>query len=166
MPEPTWLHVLFTLKQKLTDQAMRKMLVLLLVSVSSPLLAQRWSGELGTDYVYANPIGGMGRIIDRGHGISLNIGAVTPSQHFALGLDMSYVQYAREKTKQEYNLDDGTVAPMEIIVLNSFANFMGYARWYLTTKGLVRPFLVGKLGYSMFSTDLSVYDPDDNDHCE
>jgi hypothetical protein len=146
--------------------SMRKIFIVLLVSASSPLLAQKWSSEFGLNYVYAKPIGGMGRIIDRGNGIGFNLGAVNPHQRFTFGIDMSYVQYAREKTKQEYNLDDGTVAPMEIIVSNSFANFMGYARWYLTTKGMVRPFLVGKLGYSLFSTDLSVYDPDYKDHCE
>jgi hypothetical protein len=151
---------------------MRIVLVLFLVSATSSLLAQdslltrRWGAEFGLNYVYANPMGGMGKIVDQGHGANLNIGGLTPNRHFAFGVEMAYVQYSRDKTNQEYNLDDGTVAPMEIIVLNSFANFTGYVRWYLVTKGLVQPYIAGKLGYSNFSTDLSVYDPDDNDHCE
>ena len=141
-------------------------MIILLVSASTPSLAQKWGTEFGLSYVYANPTGGMGRIIDQGHGVNFNFGMATPSQRFTYGIDFSYAQYARDKTKQEYTLDDGTTAPMEIIVSNAFVNVSGYARWYLTTQGMVRPYLVGKLGYSLFNTDLSVYDPDDNDHCE
>lgn len=55
---------------------------------------------------------------------------------------------------------------MEMIVINSYMNIMAYTRWYLASEGLMRPYLVGKLGYSNFSTDLNIYDPDDTDHCE
>jgi hypothetical protein len=145
---------------------MKKMLVILLALTCYTVQAQRWGKELSLGYVNANPTGSMGEIIQRGHGILINYAFVTPNQRYSFGIDLSYAQYGRDKSTQAYTMDDGTVAPMDIIVTNSFADFMAYSRLYLSTKGAVRPFLVGKLGYTKFSTNLDIYDPDDGDHCE
>ncbi len=145
---------------------MKKLLLIVLTLVCFSVQAQRWGREIGFSYGYSKPVGGMGEIIDRGHGFTMNYAFVHPNKHFSFGLDFSVAQYGRDKTTQEYTFDDGTVAPMDIIVSNYFINFMAYSRWYLTTEGKFRPFVVGKLGYSRFSTDLNIYDPDDRDHCE
>lgn len=128
--------------------------------------AQQWGQELGLNYVYANPAGAMGGIIDRGHGVTTHYGFVHPSSRLAFGLDVAFAQYGRDKNREEYTFDDGTVAPMDIIVSNSFANFMAYSKWYLREGGLLRPYVIGRVGYSAFSTNLNIYDPDDQDHCE
>jgi hypothetical protein len=145
---------------------MKKSLFIILMILSSTAYSQRWGRELGLNYIYANPIGGMGHIIERGHGGTLNYGFVTPDHRFAIGLDMSIAQYGRDKSRQEYTLDDGTVAPMDIIVSNSFVNVMFYGRWYAKLSGPIRPYLSAKAGYSRFTTNLNIYDPDDWDHCE
>lgn len=144
---------------------MKKLLIIVLVLAGYSVQAQKWDSEFGLNYVYANPSGGMGNIIQQGHGVSLNYGWVNPNQRFAFGLDVSLAQYGHDKSRQEYTMDDGTVAPMDIIVSNTFWNIMAYSRWYLAVQGPVRPYLIGKLGYTRFSTDLNIYDPDDNDHC-
>jgi hypothetical protein len=145
---------------------MKKMLIIALALSSYGVQAQTWGREFGIGYVNANPVGGMGEIIQRGHGVALNYAFVNPNQRFAFGLDMAYAQYGREKSTQEYTFDDGSVVPMDIVVSNYFVNVMAYTRWYLTPGGAVRPFLIGKLGYALFSTDLNIYDPDEADHCE
>ncbi|MGC3944371.1 MAG: hypothetical protein QM762_07620 [Chryseolinea sp.] len=145
---------------------MRNLYTIIIVMASFVAQAQKWGFEIGANYLYANPFGGMGKVIDRGHGANLNFGVVTPSNRFVFGVDMSYTQYDSEKSTQQYTLDDGTVAPMDMNVISYYMNFTGYARWYMTTHGVVRPYLVGKLGYAMYATDLNIYDPDDTDHCE
>ncbi|MEJ1238328.1 hypothetical protein WBG78_09375 [Chryseolinea sp. T2] len=145
---------------------MKNLYTLLFVMTSFAAQAQVWGFEFGANYLYANPFGGMGKVIDRGHGVNLNIGTVTPSQRFAFGVDISYTQYDNEKSKQEYTMGDGLVAPMEISVVSYYTNITGYGRWYMTTHGVIRPYLVGKVGYAMYTTDLNVYDPDDADQCE
>jgi hypothetical protein len=145
---------------------MKKLLVIVLALACYSAHAQRWGRELGLNYVYAKPVGGMGHIIQQGHGATINYGLVKPDGRFAFGLDLGFAQYGGDKSRQEYTLDDGSVAPMDIYVNNSFVNFTAYSRWYLSTEGLIRPYLVGKLGYSGFSTDLNIYDPDEGDHCE
>lgn len=129
---------------------MKKLLLIALTLLCFSVEAQRWGREVGASYLYGKPIGGMGVIIDRGHGLSLNFAMAHPNKHFSFGLDVAFAQYGRDKTRQEYTMDDGSVAPMDVIVSNYFVNIMGYARWYLTTEGNIRPFLVGKLGYSRF----------------
>jgi hypothetical protein len=145
---------------------MKNLLFIVLTLASFSVLAQKWGKEFGIHYLYADPVGGMGRIIARGNGVAMNFGFVKPDNRFAFGVDVSFAEYGRDKSRQQYEMEDGSFAPMDIIVSNSFVNIMAYSRWYLAVKGPVRPFLVGKLGYSAFSTDLSIYDPDDADHCE
>lgn len=145
---------------------MKKLLVVVLALACNSVYAQKWGREFGLNYVYAKPVGSMGQVIAQGHGGSLNYGWVKPNGRFSFGLDLSIAQYGRDKSQQEYTLDDGTVAPMDIIVSNSFVNVMTYSRWYLGVEGVLRPYLVGKLGYSGFSTNLNIYDPDESDHCD
>ncbi len=128
--------------------------------------AQRFGREFGFNYVYSDPMGGMGVIIDRGHGGTVNFGLVTEDRRFSFGLDMSLSQYARDKSNQEYVFDDGSTANMEVVVTNMFGTIMPYARWYLTSEKLFRPFLSAKAGYTWYNTQLNIYDPDDWDHCE
>src|SRR5688572_26520868 len=120
---------------------MKKLLLIVLTLVCFSVQAQRWGREIGFSYGYSKPVGGMGEIIDRGHGFTMNYAFVHPNKHFSFGLDFSVAQYGRDKTTQEYTFDDGTVAPMDIIVSNYFINFMAYSRWYLTTEGKFRPFV-------------------------
>jgi hypothetical protein len=145
---------------------MKNLLVIVLALLCYSVQAQKWGQEFGLNYLYANPVGGMGRIIQHGDGVTLNYGLVIPNGRFSFGAEINLAQYGRDKSRQEYTMDDGSVAPMDIVVSNSFANIMVYSRWYLSTKGLLRPYLTGKLGYTGFSTDLNIYDPDDNDQCK
>jgi hypothetical protein len=145
---------------------MKKLLFIVLALASFSVQAQNWKREYSVNYIYANPVGGMGRIIARGNGATMNFGFMKPESHFSFGVDVSMAAYGRDKSRQQYEMEDGSFAPMDIIVSNSFVNAMVYSRWYLSVKGPVRPYLVGKLGYSAFRTDLNIYDPDDRDHCE
>jgi hypothetical protein len=145
---------------------MKKLILLSVVLLSYSVHAQKWGFEAGVGYVYANPLGGMGRIIDRAHGVNTNVGLVHPGRAFVFGVELSYAQYGRDKSEQEYTFDDGSTAPMDIIVSNSFINVMGYSRWYLALDVPLRPYLAAKAGYSHFNTNLNIYDPDDFDHCE
>jgi hypothetical protein len=67
---------------------------------------------------------------------------------------------------QQYDLDDGTTADMEVTVSNAFANFLLAGRYNIIKEGKFQPYLSAKGGYSNYRTDLNIYDPDDNDHCE
>jgi hypothetical protein len=78
---------------------------------------------------------------------------------------MSANGYGYNKTRQTYSFSDGTTAPMDIVVSNNFYNFMLAGRHFLS-QGKIQPFVVAKIGYSIYSTNLSIYDPDESDHCK
>jgi len=144
----------------------RVLSLLLLICAAHVLRAQRWSGETILNYVYTTPLGSMKNTIKRGNGLTITLGAITPTRRFAFGIDLSYTQYGSDKTKQQYDLEDGTTAKMQVNVSNSFGNYLVYGRWFVIAKGKFLPYLSVKTGYSSFRTDLNIYDPDDWDHCE
>jgi hypothetical protein len=145
---------------------MKKLSIILLTLVCYSVHAQKWHNEWGLSYAYSNPSGAMGNIIQQGHGGNVHYGWVNPAGRFAVGLDLSLSLYGHDKSRQEYEMSDGSFAPMDVVVSNTYLNIMVYTRWYLATQGPLRPYLVGKLGYTRFNTDLNIYDPDDRDHCE
>ena len=103
--------------------------------------------------------------IRNAHGFNLDVYFTPKEKRLSLGMEMSVNIYGHDKTRQTYTFSDGSTAPMDMIVNNSFYNVLMAGRFYLS-KGNVMPFVAGKLGYSFFSTDLGIYDPDDTDHCE
>jgi hypothetical protein len=145
---------------------MKKLLLLSLLTFAMCSLSAQRKQEVGLGYVYADPIGSMGYNIAHANGFTVNYGLLTLEDRLAVGLDLNYAWYGRDKSRQEYLMDDGSSAPMDIIVNNSFAVFSVYGRWYLKTEGPLLPFITAKLGYAYFATDLNIYDPDDFDHCE
>lgn len=138
----------------------------LLFLITSTAIAQRWSPEWGLNYVYTNPLGSMKNNIRRGNGVSLGFTLLTPSKRFSAGVEMQYTQYGFDKSMQQFDMDDGTTADMEVTVSNTFANFLLEGRYNIIKEGKFQPYLSAKGGYSNYRTDLNIYDPDDNDHCE
>ena len=129
------------------------------------LHAQR-KQEVALGYQYADPMGSMAYNIEHANGITLNYGVLTLEDRLAVGLDINYAWYGRDKSRQEYEMEDGSTAPMDIIVSNTFGHLAVYGRWYLSAEKTLRPFLSARAGYMWFNTDLNIYDPDDLDHCE
>jgi len=147
---------------------MKKLFIcgLTLLWAASTAHAQHWSSEGGLNYVYTAPLGSMKNNIRQGNGLSLDFGMITPSKRFSIGAEVQYTQYGYDESKQQYDLDDGTTANMEVTVGNSFVNFMAFGRCYLITEGSFLPYLTAKGGYSHYETNLNIYDPDEWDHCE
>lgn len=139
--------------------------IVLLTWITQSTQAQRWGSEVGMDYVYTSPLGSMQHNIKQGHGVVVDLGMVTPSKRFAVGMEVQYTQYGHDESLQEYELDDGTRANMNVVVNNSFLNFMAYGRAYLITEGKFLPYVTVKGGYTNYRTDLNIYDPNEWDNC-
>src|SRR5688572_2406889 len=147
-----------------------KILTLFLSLILSNLAwAQIKNCEFGFGYTFAAPVATMKQSIRHGNGITMDF-YMTPEKmnRFAFGIDMNYTVYGYDKSKQTYTFDDGTTARMDIIVDNSFLNLMFGSRYMLTAseQNYLKPYVSLKAGYSWFRTNLNIYDPDDDDHCE
>jgi opacity protein-like surface antigen len=139
--------------------------ILLVTGIAHGAQAQRWGSEVGMNYVYTSPLGSMQHNIKQGNGLVVDLGMVTPSKRFAIGMEVQYTQYGHDESLQEYDLDDGTRANMNVVVNNSFLNFMAYGRAYLITEGKFLPYITAKGGYTTYRTDLNIYDPNEWDNC-
>lgn len=121
--------------------------------------------EIGTSYIFSAPRGTMQDNIKNANGITLDFYLTPKEKRYSFGFETSFNGYGHDKSRQTYTLDDGSTAPMDIIVNNNFYNVLLAGRYFLGA-GKIQPFITGKMGYSFFHTKLSVYDPDDMDNCE
>jgi hypothetical protein len=148
---------------------MRTLTLLFCLTISVATYAQLKNTEFGLGYTYAAPLATMKQNIRQGHGFTMNYYFIPEkNKRFAFGIDASYTIYGYDKSKQRYEFDDGSTARMDIIVNNSFVNVMAGVRYLLVpgTEKSIQPYVSLKAGYSWFRTNLNIYDPDDNDHCE
>lgn len=120
--------------------------------------------EIGFSYAYSHPTGMMQQTIRQAHGLMLDFYLSPANQPIAIGLEASYNFYGEDRSRQDYTFDNGTMAPMDVVVSNNFANVLLAGRYYLR-HGSVQPYLTGKLGYSIYFTQLNIYDPNDWDDC-
>ncbi len=144
---------------------MRYLITITLLMLSLVSKAQHHRLELGMGYIFSAPRGTMNESIGYANGFNLNFYMTPDEKRYSFGIEMDFNGYGHDKTRQTYTFEDGSTAPMDIVVNNSFYNVMVAGRYYLM-KGKIQPFVTGKVGYSLYSTNLSIYDPDDFDHCE
>lgn len=144
---------------------MKGVLLIGLLLTNLWVAAQIKYSEIGFGYSFSNPTGHMAQTIRNSHGILIDYYVSPKGKPIAVGIEGSYNFYGQDKSTQDYTLDDGSVAPMDIIVNNNFANLLLSGRYYLL-PGKIQPFVGGKLGYSFYMTSLNIYDPDDWDKCE
>ena len=131
--------------------------------------AQFGKAELGLGYTYTAPLATMKQNIKQGNGLTLSFYLIPEKNpRFAYGFDINYTVYGHDKSKQQYEFEDGSTARMDIIVNNTFLHLMAGARYFIfePAERKVKPYVAVKAGYSFFTTNLNIYDPDDNDHCE
>lgn len=146
---------------------MKTLATLLLLCVTIGVAnAQSWSKNLGINYAFTNPTGGMKQYIRYGNGVSLSYMAEEPLHRLAVGLELNWTGYGHSKKQENYTFPDGTVAPMNIVVNNSIITVMATSRLYLLINRPIQPYATLKAGYSLFRTQLQILDPNDKDSCE
>jgi hypothetical protein len=130
------------------------------------VIAQGQPFQMGMNYVFTAPTGGMKQNIRNGNGFVASLYWTAPTQRVSVGFEMNFSVYGQDMSSQDYTFPDGTIAPMNVQVTNNFANYMGALRLYARNTGLVRPYAEVKAGYANYSTQLLILDPDDTDSCE
>ncbi len=144
---------------------MKNTITLALAFASFAAASQSRIKEFSVGYVFSLPRSPMSETIRNANGFAMDFYFTPKGKHYLLGGEMSVNTYGHDKTRQTYSFDDGNTAQMDIAVNNNIYNFLLGGRYYLG-HARVQPFVMGKFGYSLFNTDLNIYDPDDFDHCE
>jgi hypothetical protein len=142
---------------------MRTFWIITLATVASlQTTAQSW--ELGSDFNLAQPVGGMTRSMNNAFGMSFNISRNLKSP-FSLGAEMGFGSYGSETSRQAYTFDDGTVTETDVVVNNNIFNLQLTGKYFIRNNKKVNPYLSGKLGWTWYSTNLVIEDPEDEFSC-
>lgn len=145
---------------------MKKNLAIFLIALPCTVGAQFLQKEVSVGYAYTSPRTDMKHYIQQGNGIVLEGFFHNASKRVSLGAELNFSIYGNDMDEQEYEFEDGTIAPMNVTVSNYFLNMMAVGRYYMLESKIVQPYISGKVGYSHWVTELSITDPDDLDNCE
>lgn len=143
---------------------MKTLRILALLSIfATPGLSQSW--ELGSGFNVSQPVGGMTRTMNNAFGMTLSFGRQLKNAPFTLGVEAGFGSYGSNTTQQEYTFDDGTTTETNVVVGNDIINFQLTGKYFLRQNKNVMPYLMGKAGWSWFSTNLTIEDPADQFSC-
>ena len=142
---------------------MKTIRILFALSIlATPVLSQSW--ELGSGFNLSQPTGGMARTMNNAFGMTLGFERQLKVP-FAVGFEAAFGSYGSTTTQQEYIFDDGTSTVTNVVVGNDIINFQLTGRYFLRQGKHVMPYLMGKAGWSWFSTNLTIEDPADQFSC-
>jgi hypothetical protein len=139
------------------------LLTLLLALIHSLTFAQY---DLGLNYTYARPYHSMGNFIKQAHGASFQALSVIPNTSFAVGAEAGIHGYGNQTTRQTYRFSDGSSTETNVNVGNYFFVFNLVGRMDLLSGKALTPYLMGKVGYNLYWTNLNIEDPQDEDGCK
>ncbi|MEX1239766.1 MAG: hypothetical protein WEB30_08615 [Cyclobacteriaceae bacterium] len=142
---------------------MKTIKVLLLLVLTGPALFAQ-TLELGSDLFLSRPTEMMARNMNNAFGITL-----AASKHFkspfSVGIELNIATYGHETSRQEYTFSDGSVTETDVNVGNGITNLFLTGKHFLRDGKNVNPYLSGKLGWSWFTTNLTIEDPTDEFSC-
>ncbi len=142
---------------------MKNLCVFTLVIFSSiNALSQGW--ELGSDFNFAQPVGGMTRTMNNAFGLTLDFARKFKGP-VSLGVEVGVATYGLQTSRQSYQFDDGSITETDVNVSNDLFNFHVTGKYYLRNGKNINPYLSAKLGMALFTTMLTIEDPEDEYAC-
>ena len=143
---------------------MKKLKIFTVLMFSSlTMLAQNW--EFGSDFNLAQPVGAMTKNMNNAFGMSFGA-AKNFKVPFSLGMELGFGSYGSQTTRQQYTFDDGTVTETNVIVTNNIFNLQAGGKYFFRNGKNINPYLSGKLGWTWFTTNLTIEDPEDELSCK
>ena len=140
---------------------MLKLLPILLL-LTPWVVAQNY--ELGANVNLAQPTGMMSKTMDNAVGVSLMASRQFKAP-FSAGLEINFGNYGYQTTRQEYAFDDGSVTETDVNVSNNIFSLYLTGKHFLRNDKNINPYLSAKAGWSWFTTNLTIEDPQDAYGC-
>jgi hypothetical protein len=120
--------------------------------------------ELSTDLNFSQPVGMMSKNMNNAFGLSMDISHQFKAP-FSLGLELGLGNYGYQTTRQEYTFDDGSVTETDVNVSNNMFSLLLTGKHFLRPDKKINPYLSGKAGWTWFTTNLTIEDPEDESSC-
>jgi hypothetical protein len=80
-------------------------------------------------------------------------------------MEFGVASYGSQRTRQQYTFDDGAVTETDVVVRNNIYNLNLTGKYFLRNNKKVNPYVSGKLGWTWFTTNLIIEDPEDETSC-
>lgn len=141
---------------------MFKIFIVLLVAATSAF-GQSW--EMGSTFIFSQPVSGMKRDMSNAFGITMDVGKQLKNAPFTIGSELSFGSYGTKDSWQEYTFDDGTTTETNVHVSNNITNLRLTGKYFLRKDKKFNPYISGKAGWAWFTTRLTIDDPEDVDGC-
>jgi hypothetical protein len=122
--------------------------------------------DLTTSYTYSRPQQRMGDFIRQAHGLQVQGLYLVPKTPFAVGADIGYNLYGIQTTRQTYQFSDGSSTETDVRVSNGFFTFNLVGRADFFKTGTLIPYVMGKVGYNYYLTNLNIENPADPEGCK
>lgn len=142
---------------------MKAIKILLPMLLVAPALSAQFF-EIESDLFLAHPTGMMAKNMNNAFGLTLGASRQFKSP-FSAGLELNFGNYGHETSRQEYTFSDGSVTETDVNVGNNIFNLFVTGKHFLRTDKNLNPYLSGKLGWSWFTTNLTIEDPSDAFSC-
>ena len=134
----------------------------LLLSVAPLLYGQNF--EFGSDLNFSQPVGTMAQSMNNAFGITLEASRKFKSP-FSFGAEVALGTYGYQTSRQQYTFDDGSVTETDVNVSNNLLNLSLTGKHFLRNSKKINPYISGKIGWSWFTTTLTIEDPADEFSC-
>jgi len=134
----------------------------ILLLLTPCVLAQDY--ELGADLTLSQPTGMMSKTMDNAFGVTLMASRQFKAP-FSAGLEVNFGNYGYQTTRQEYAFDDGSVTETDVNVSNNIFSLYLTGKHFLRNNKNINPYLSAKAGWSWFTTNLTIEDPQDPYGC-
>lgn len=142
---------------------MKTLKVLLILMCAIPVsYAQHL--EFGSDFNVSQPLGTMGRNMNNAFGLAF-AASKNFKAPFSIGAEIAFGNYGYHTSRQQYTFDDGSVTETDVNVSNNLFNFSLTGKHFFRNNKKINPYLSGKVGWSWFSTTLTIEDPEDEYSC-
>lgn len=115
--------------------------------------------EFQMGYSFASPQSAMATNIKRAHGFTMQGLYRVPKSPFSVGLELGAANYGNQKEKQEYYFDNDTYINADIIINNNIYTSYLVTRVDFLAPSAINPYIQGKAGIGVFSTNLRIEDP-------
>jgi hypothetical protein len=127
-------------------------------------LCQAQDFEFGSGLTLSQPGGSMARNMSTAFGLNFEVSQNLKTP-FALGIDVGIGNYGYQTTRQQYTFDDGSVTETNVNVSNDIFTINLTGKHFLRNNKNFNPYLSGKIGWSWFTTRLTIEDPEDESSC-
>ena len=136
--------------------------LLLLITLGNGVWAQSW--QLESDLFLSQPTAMMRENMNNAFGFNLGV-ARSFKGPFSLGVEFGVGNYGYQTTRQQYTFSDGSLTETDVNVGNNIFTALLTGKHFPRNNKSVKPYLSGRLGWTVFSTNLTIEDPADELSC-